>query len=150
MSISRKPKNGKVGLNYAINNNLDVIISDIDMPVMDGIEFCRELKSRPETRGIPVIVVSAFDSEEDVNRGFQAGATDYIPKEHAKEQLCEKVQEIIRKVSFQRQQVIMVVDDSETIRHVVQSGLEKSGYQTITAENGKQAIDLLGQTSNRI
>jgi putative two-component system response regulator len=136
-------ENGSVGLNHAINNNFDVIISDIDMPVMDGIEFCHELKNRPETRGVPVIVVSAFDSEEDVNRGFQAGAADYISKDHAKEQLCGKIKEIIKKVNYQRQQVIMVVDDSETIRIVVQNGLEKNGYQTIAAENGKQALDLL-------
>ncbi|MFH2065287.1 MAG: response regulator [Pseudomonadota bacterium] len=136
-------ENGKIALNQAINHNFDVIISDIDMPVMDGIEFCRELKNRPETRGIPVIVVSAFDSEEDVNKGFQAGAADYLSKDHAKEQLCDKVKEVMKKAGFQRRQVIMVVDDSETIRHVVQNGLEKNGYQTITAENGQQAMDLL-------
>jgi len=136
-------ENGSIGLKYALHHNLDVIISDIDMPVMDGIEFCRELKNRPETRGVPVIVVSGFDSEEDVNRGFQAGATDYLSKDHAKEQLCGKIKEIIKKVNFQRQQVIMVVDDSETIRSVVQNGLETNGYQTIAAENGQQALDLL-------
>jgi putative two-component system response regulator len=136
-------EDGSIGLKNAIQYNPDVIISDIDMPVMDGIQLCRELKNRPETRGIPVIVVSAFDSEEDVNRGFQAGAADYISKGHAKEQLCSKVEEIIKKVSYQRQQVIMVVDDSATIRRVVQNGLAKNGYQTIGAEDGQQALDLL-------
>jgi len=57
-----------------------LIISDIAMPVMDGLEFCRILKKDPKTREIPVIFISAYDNETDMLQGFEVGGEDYIIK----------------------------------------------------------------------
>jgi len=139
-------ENGHEGLKQALFSKFDVIISDIDMPVMNGIEFCHNLKNRQETRGIPVIMVSSFDSEADINSGFQAGAAEYLSKDKAKDELCTKVQEILKESIFQRDQMILVVDDSSTIRKVVQTGLAQNGYQVISADNGKDALKILKNT----
>ena len=69
---------GREGLDLALNNSFDLIITDFDMPRMNGVEFCQRLKSDPLTRGIPVIMLSSFDSDSDINRGFEAGASAYV------------------------------------------------------------------------
>lgn len=58
----------------------DLILLDIMMPDMDGLEVCRHLKSDVRTRGIPVIFVTAMTDDEDEERGFAAGGVDYITK----------------------------------------------------------------------
>jgi diguanylate cyclase (GGDEF)-like protein len=58
----------------------DLILLDVMMPEMDGYEVCRRLKNDPVTEGIPVIFVTARETEEDQERGFQLGGVDYITK----------------------------------------------------------------------
>ena len=58
----------------------DLILLDIMMPEMDGFEVCRRLKENPETRGIPVIFLTALVEDADEVRGFELGAVDYITK----------------------------------------------------------------------
>jgi len=58
----------------------DLIILDIAMPEMDGYEVCKELKSNPETKDIPIIFISAFDDPQDIVQGFSMGGEDYITK----------------------------------------------------------------------
>ncbi|MCK5876351.1 MAG: hybrid sensor histidine kinase/response regulator [Candidatus Marithrix sp.] len=74
-------KNGKQALNMAITAPVpDLILLDIIMPVVDGYEVCRQLKRNPITQHIPIIFVSAMDTEIDEAKGFELGAVDYIAK----------------------------------------------------------------------
>lgn len=57
-----------------------LILSDISMPEVDGLEFCRMIKSNPKTREIPFVFISVLDTGEEKQRAFRAGAEDYIPK----------------------------------------------------------------------
>lgn len=57
-----------------------LILSDLSMPEIDGLEFCRMLKSNPKTRDIPFVFISVLDKGEEKERAFKAGAVDYIPK----------------------------------------------------------------------
>jgi len=73
--------NGERALKVALTGPPpDLILLDIMMPVMDGYETCRHLKSTPETRDIPVIFLTAKAEVEDEARGFELGAVDYITK----------------------------------------------------------------------
>ena len=56
----------------------DVIVLDWMLPSVSGIEVCRRLKSRPETRGVPIIMLSARSEEVDRVRGLETGADDYV------------------------------------------------------------------------
>ena len=58
----------------------DLILLDVMMPEMDGIETCRRLKADDVTRDIPIIFISAKTEAEDVIKGFEAGCVDYITK----------------------------------------------------------------------
>lgn len=73
-------ENGAQALKIVERYNLALIISDIAMPVMDGYEFCRQMKENPNTRDIPIIFISAFDDPSDVVKGFALGGSDYITK----------------------------------------------------------------------
>jgi diguanylate cyclase (GGDEF)-like protein/PAS domain S-box-containing protein len=73
--------NGQTALNIARRlPQPDLILLDVMMPEMDGFEVCRRLKNNPETKDIPVIFVTAKDSEVDEAEGFKIGAIDYISK----------------------------------------------------------------------
>lgn len=72
--------NGQEGLQRVTEAKPDLILLDIMMPVMDGFEMLGKLKSEPDWRDIPVLIVSALTDMESVVRGIQLGADDYLPK----------------------------------------------------------------------
>lgn len=132
---------GKMGLEMARNNHFDLIITDVEMPHKNGIQLCQELKGHHSTRGIPILIISSFDSEDDINKGFQSGASAYLSKDEITRQLYTTVKTILSKSSFNTSKRIMIVDDSAMIRHMVATELSKSGYQILTAKNGSDALD---------
>ena len=71
---------GIEGLRIAKMESVDLILTDIDMPRMNGIEMTMELKKNPQTQNIPIIIVSYKDRKEDKARGLEAGADHYIGK----------------------------------------------------------------------
>jgi two-component system chemotaxis response regulator CheY len=81
---------GREGLTrLAENSDVDVIILDINMPHMTGLEFLSQVKAKPEFAGIPVIIVSTEGKEEDVARGLKAGAIAYLKKPYQREDLLK-------------------------------------------------------------
>lgn len=72
--------NGEVAMKIAENQHVDLILLDVMMPGKDGYEVCREIKSNPKTKSIPVIFVTANKEQEDEAMGFSLGAVDYITK----------------------------------------------------------------------
>lgn len=76
----------------------DVIVLDWMMPRLSGIEVCRRLKLRPETRAIPVIMLSARTEEVDRVRGLETGADDYVVKPYSVVELMARVKAQLRRV----------------------------------------------------
>ena len=73
-------KSGKSAIEIARNKLPDLILLDMVMPEMDGIEVCQRLGKDPLTTGIPVIFVTSMDDRHNEETGFRAGAVDYITK----------------------------------------------------------------------
>jgi len=71
---------GLDALDRMTGTRYDLIVSDIEMPRMDGFELCKALKEKEEYKDIPVVMVTALDKEEDKRRGIEAGAAAYIVK----------------------------------------------------------------------
>ena len=76
----RPANSGEVALVVAQHAAPDLILLDIQMPGLDGFQVCRRLKALDQTRGIPVIFISALDEVLDKVEAFEAGAADYITK----------------------------------------------------------------------
>ena len=75
----------------------DVIVMDWMMPHLSGIEVCRRLKSNPETRSIPVIILSARSEDEDKVRGLEIGADDYVVKPYSVVELMARIRTQLRR-----------------------------------------------------
>ena len=89
-------ENGELAIEIAKNNTIDLIISDVMMPVMDGIELCEIIKSNILTSHIPVILLTAKTSEEAQKEGFAHGADAYVTKPFDANLLILRVNNILR------------------------------------------------------
>lgn len=76
----REAANGLEAVREVLNERPDLILLDMMMPQMDGFEFLEWLKSSPQNASIPVIVLSALNSNEDIVRAYNLGAKDFITK----------------------------------------------------------------------
>ena len=87
--------NGKQGVAKAIEENPDLILMDIRMPVMDGLEATRRIRSNPKTQDIPILASTVLFRESDLSSCIEAGCNDYITKPFTLEQLQEKILDFI-------------------------------------------------------
>lgn len=80
----------------------DLIILDVMMPEMDGLEACKNLKRDKTTSSIPVILLTAKGQITDIEKGFKSGADAYVVKPFSPARLIEKVEEIFEKVEMRK------------------------------------------------
>jgi len=93
----RCAENGEEAMLMVAEALPDLVILDWMMPLMSGIEVCRQLKSRDETRHIPVIMLSARSEEVDTVRGLETGADDYVIKPYSINELMARARTQIRR-----------------------------------------------------
>ncbi|MDO8983169.1 MAG: phosphate regulon transcriptional regulator PhoB [Cypionkella sp.] len=94
----RTADNGEDALALIGEEAPDLILLDWMMPHVSGIEVCRRLKARPETRGIPIIMLSARSEEVDKVRGLETGADDYVIKPYSVVELMARLRAQLRRV----------------------------------------------------
>lgn len=90
--------NGEDGLMMVQEDPPDVMVLDWMLPSVSGIEVCRQLKARAETRDIPIIMLSARSEEVDKVRGLETGADDYVVKPYSVSELLARVRTQLRRV----------------------------------------------------
>lgn len=130
--------NGKAGWEKAKDLQPDLVVSDIMMPVMNGIDLVKKIKTDPRTSHIPVILLTAMSSEETELEGFRAGINDYISKPFTFEILASRIrnmlglQEQLRK-KFQQQVEISPADVTIT---PVDEEFMKRAFETVEKNMG--------------
>ena len=82
---------GQAALDAVAERIPDLILLDLMMPGIDGFEVIQRLRANDDTKDIPIIILSALNSEQDIARGFQLGANDYINKPIIMEKLLSSV-----------------------------------------------------------
>lgn len=92
-----KAADGKQGLDQARNLKPSLILLDLTMPVMGGLEVCKALRQEQKTKSIPIIMVTAHAEEEDVTRGLEIGADDYVAKPFSTGQLIARIRAVLRR-----------------------------------------------------
>jgi PAS domain S-box-containing protein len=135
--------NGPEGLTIARGLQPDAITLDILMPGMDGWTVLSELKADETLADIPVVIVTMI---EDKNRGFTLGATEYLLKPIDRRRLVSVLKRYLPDGSLPvdgSSYQIMVVEDDIDTREMLQRTLEKEGWQVVTAENGRVALDTM-------
>lgn len=84
---------GQAGLKAVADEMPDVIVLDLNLPIINGHQLCRRIKRDPQTSHIPVILFTATDNSDEMIKGLNSGADDYIPKdEYAAETLITTLQ----------------------------------------------------------
>jgi len=101
--------NGVEALSKVEELNPDLVVLDVMMPLMNGNDICRRLREQEATKELPIIMLSALDSVEDKLAGFQAGADDYVPKPVDPKELVARINALLNRSPFGRQQLAYTV-----------------------------------------
>lgn len=121
----------------------DLVISDVEMPRVDGWELCRRVKEYPQWAQTPFIICSSLSGGRDVMRAFESGTDDYLIKPINEDELLGRVAEMLATIEQGGRELILVVDDSRIVRNLVRGGLVKQGFEVETAVDGRDALDKL-------
>lgn len=89
-------KDGQDGLNKAQDSIFDLVISDVNMPIMDGIELCQELRKLPSFKFIPILMLTTESSSDMKMRGKAAGATGWLVKPFNPDKLLATIKRVVR------------------------------------------------------
>jgi CheY-like chemotaxis protein/class 3 adenylate cyclase len=119
----------------------DLVITDVEMPRLDGYGLCKALKDDDDTAHLPVLICSSLGESADLERGFDAGADDYLVKPVIPEELITRVHDLVAGGMPASRERVLVVDDSPAQRHYVADCLARQGFDVVTAENGQVALD---------
>ena len=107
-------EDGVEGLAVAQDSNPDLVILDVEMPKMDGIDFCLRLR---EFSTIPVIFLSGKKDEQDRIQGFAAGGDDYVTKPFSKRELVMKVQAMMKRAQQAPSSIVAENNNPEALSH---------------------------------
>ena len=88
---------GEAALAAVAEDKPDLIVLDLMLPLISGLEICRQLRRRPETRGLPIIMLTARGEESDRIRGLDSGADDYVTKPFSPSELVARVRAVLRR-----------------------------------------------------
>jgi CheY-like chemotaxis protein len=149
----RLADDGAAGLAEARAEAPDVVLSDIDMPEMDGYELCRAIKADTALRHVPVILLTAYAEPEDIFRGLEAHADSYLTKPCDEETLRARVDQVLanRALRGRRQRHGVEViharrrhrldNDSEQVLELLMSSLDNARQHTARLEARVQQLE---------
>jgi two-component system chemotaxis response regulator CheY len=95
--VVHEASSGTEGLDVLKVKQVDLILSDINMPSMDGLEFLRQIRAQNLAPGVPVVMITTESSEEHVKQAIQSGARGYIRKPFTADQVKERVLPLVQK-----------------------------------------------------
>src|SRR5688572_5378158 len=149
-------QNGVEGLAVASKEKPDIIVLDITMPIMDGYETLTKLKSDPELKSIPVIMLTAEAGKDNVLRIAKLGVRDYLIKPFKEELVVERVGRIIDLKPKGQAQVkakrfddplnVLVVDDKPAIAEQIRNGLKETPWAVVGKAQSGETIDFCNST----
>lgn len=112
-------ESGSEAINLIKTTRIDVALLDVIMPDLDGFSACQSLKSDPETRLIPVVLVTGLSGFDDRIRGIECGADDFLNKPVSREELLARVRSLIRLKQFTDE-----LENAETVLFTLARGIE--------------------------
>ncbi len=104
-------RDGEEGVLMAREQKPDLVLLDWMLPLLSGIEVCRQLRRRPETRSIPIIMLTARGEEGDKLRGLDSGADDYVTKPFSLTELAARIRAVLRRTKPSVEQEVLTYED---------------------------------------
>lgn len=138
---------GVTGLHLAVTNSYDVVVLDLMLPGMDGIEVCRKLRQDAK-RSTPVLMLTARDTLEDKVSGLDAGADDYLVKPFELKELDARVRSLIRRDRRQVSQGVLKVGD--LILDTATLRLTRNSKDLLVSPIGLKLLSILMRESPRV
>jgi adenylate cyclase len=137
---------GQEALELVEERKPDLVITDVEMPRLDGYTVCKTIKERcaiGQLPPMPVIICSALGEAGDLERGFDAGADDYLVKPAAPDELTTRIRALLSTFGLEpgQREHILVVDDSPAVRHLIADALGRQGFAVTVAEDGQAGLD---------
>jgi len=129
----------------------EIITLDIDMPVMGGFEVCERLRAgrtssiprKQQAAEVPIIFVSANDNLENRERGYQLEVIDFISKPFSPGDITQAIDRVLNPKEQYTGMRALVVDDSASVRRIIQNNLIRSGVEVVEAADGREALDIV-------
>jgi signal transduction histidine kinase len=140
-------------LNYSLP---DLILLDYFLPGIHGDEVCRRIRMNLNTRGIPILMLTAENAEGTEIRGLESGADDYLSKSVDPDILLIRIRTLLRQAvagnyvvrsedAYFRQARLLAVDDSRTYLEYLAAELEDEGYEVVRASSGQEALEYVAR-----
>ncbi len=127
------------------SEHIDIVLSDVEMPNMNGYELCKKIKKDNNTNFIPVILTSTLSSGLFIDRGFQAGADEYLPKPIKIDLLISTINNIFSEIDEVNRGNILFIDDKEFFYNQYKTPLVNQGFIVFNVKNIAEAIPLINK-----
>ena len=143
-------KDGERALELMAERAPDLVLLDVAMPKRNGYEVVRQIRASEDLSEIPVIMLSASVTEEDIALSLEAGANHHLQKPFSPRDLVQLVQRLLGETprgmtgeSDSGRPLVLVADDDEDILALVSFRLNRAGYRVLSAPDGEQALELI-------
>ena len=159
---------GKAALDIVNSRKIDLILMDIMMPEIDGYQVTQLVKQNPQTKDIPIILVTALQSEHDKKLGFDAGADEFLTKPINKIEIIARIRSMLRLKQYREQMVVriqsegqknisslneksfrnknvqsvLLVEDNDKDSKLIQRLIINEPYRLMRVKSGEEAISL--------
>ncbi len=140
---------GESALSLGNENLPDLIVLDLMLPGMDGLDVCRHLKADPRTQHIPVILLTARGQEEDIATGMEMGADDYVTKPFSPKVLISRIRAALRRKDNTREEFESVLRRGALVINPKRREVIVDGAVVDLTETQFQLLHLLAQSPEK-
>lgn len=136
---------GIAGADKALNENFDLILLDLNLPGMNGIEVCKRIRMKKQT---PIIMLTARDTISDRVRGLDTGADDYVPKPFAIEELLARMRSLQRRLQVKETEEILQAKD--LIMNITSHSVSRGGQEIELSQREFELLHCLLSNKNKL
>ena len=141
----RVAKDGKAALDLSTSNEFDVILLDVMLPKIGGLEVARQLRQREQST--PLLMLTARDALGDIVKGLDAGADDYLTKPFSFQELLARIRALVRRHEFRRK---TVVEAGDLVLDTTSFRAFRAGREVYLSLTEFRLLELLVRNSGRI
>jgi CheY-like chemotaxis protein len=123
----------------------DLIISDWNMPKMSGLELLKVVKSSPDLKDIPFLMITSESEENKITQAFESGADQYVTKPFKPQLFTETVDKLMLTSKEYGDKKVMVIDDSKPMRQIIINNLAQAGFDKKNISQAEDGEDALAQ-----